>query len=115
MHAHAAASNVHASLRELMTTLDRCCNPTLRDALRDHIHSPLRTLCDAMKTQSDIGDQVGRLWIGYAKLVLYVFVPDAPIDPAALDDRSSRFWQAEQSVLQKQVSLHRGQIGRAHV
>lgn len=49
---------------------------------------------------------MGCCWISLARVILDLFVPDAPIDPAAVQQCALEFWRNEEAILQSQLELH---------
>lgn len=51
--------------------------------------------------------EIGGCWVAFARFLLELYVPNTPIDPAALRQRSREFWDAHRAILSSQLSLHK--------
>lgn len=49
---------------------------------------------------------LGLCWIALSRLILELFVPDAPIDPAAVQNFAFESWRQEEALISLQLSLH---------
>ncbi|KAJ3856471.1 midasin nuclear AAA ATPase [Lentinula lateritia] len=50
--------------------------------------------------------RLGSCWISAGKLLLELFIPDAPIDPAAVQNHIFEFWSQRAASLTKEYDLH---------
>ncbi|KAI0373653.1 midasin [Pilatotrama ljubarskyi] len=84
------------------------------DALQDerisvlykrHLSIPLLALSSAEDEHSYL--LLGQAWVALARFLLEIYVPDIPIDPAAIQRCSHQFWTEQRSLLQDELALHR--------
>jgi midasin len=55
----------------------------------------------------------GECWLSFAQFLLHLFVPGAPIDPAALQRCSNDYWEEQRQTTKLQLEMHRAFAKRA--
>ena len=91
---------------ELVFLIERTSNPALREAVNEHLRPIALRLRESRQSRTETRFNAGLLWIAFARILVHLFVPDKPIDPAALQSRTLQFWQREESVLRNQIAMH---------
>ncbi|KAF7294417.1 Midasin [Mycena kentingensis (nom. inval.)] len=76
-------------------------HPVLREAAA-RLLKPAFARWSAQPTITELGWS----WIGLSRLIFELFVPDAPVDPAAMQNCAIRFLENEESLLAEQKRLH---------
>ncbi len=88
---------------ELLTHLERANHAAFGAAVKRHLRP---YICRIDSESKDMRCVIGEGWIAFARLLLELFVPDAPIDPAALQKCYQDFGNEERAVLTFQISMH---------
>ncbi|KZT67287.1 hypothetical protein DAEQUDRAFT_812985 [Daedalea quercina L-15889] len=77
------------------------------EPLKQQLLPMLQQLNTAQTSQvSGVLPLLGRCWIALAKGLLQLYVPDAPVDPAAMQRCAADFWTEEKAVLCRELNLH---------
>ncbi|TBU59248.1 midasin [Dichomitus squalens] len=94
-----------SSLADVLSTLDSVPNPAFVDAYQVHLRPYLTTLLEdgAMPSWAALG----RCWIALSRLLLHIYVPSIPLDPAVIQQCSRRFRSEQRSLLLEELALHR--------
>ncbi|KAE9388979.1 hypothetical protein BT96DRAFT_1071805 [Gymnopus androsaceus JB14] len=74
-------------------------------AVKFHVQ-PTFTAPDAAESRSEYLARLGLCWISVGKLLLDLFIPDAPINPAAVQSHIFGFWSRHAASLSKELALH---------
>ncbi|KAH7885416.1 midasin [Phlebopus sp. FC_14] len=91
--------------RNLLCLLERTAFEPLRNAVQ-HLTSALQFQVDeATSPQAGVA-HLGRCWVALSRVLLELLVPDVPIDPAAMVQRSVDYAQERVQFLTQQVKLH---------
>ncbi|KIJ64401.1 hypothetical protein HYDPIDRAFT_132220 [Hydnomerulius pinastri MD-312] len=101
-------SLVKGSMDTSRTLLDLLLNTTyepLRKAMQ-HLTPALQCHVDERSPRSTAIAHLGRCWIALSRVLLDLFVPDVPIDPAAMLHCSSVYVQEQTRFLVEQVAFH---------
>ncbi|KAL1950443.1 hypothetical protein VTO73DRAFT_5567 [Trametes versicolor] len=102
-------TNYDISVANVVAVLDTMEDPKVLQAYHKHLRAPLLALADPMDTSYQA---LGHGWIGLSRFLLELYVPDIPIDPAAIQQCSSQFWSEQRSLLQGELTLHKEYEGR---
>lgn len=81
-------------------------NAALRRAIEDHL-KPTFSCLQTVQNIESVQLLVGQCWIAFGRFLLNLYVPDTPIDPAALKRCSDEYWTQERTVIDTQLQLHR--------
>ncbi|KAF8073543.1 midasin nuclear AAA ATPase [Lyophyllum atratum] len=92
----------------LSTLLTQSSNEPFKRAVEQHLNPSLQRLCVESTRERSIAD-LGFCWIAVGSLVLDLVVPDAPVDPVAIQNCTTERWREEENSLQIQLTLHRRQ------
>ena len=89
---------------------------TLLDTLGLTNHEPLRKAArhltdiqhnaDVLSSTETALFYLGRCWIGLSRVILELFVPDVPVDPAAVIRHAAAYAQDQADFLTQQIALH---------
>lgn len=72
--------------------------------MQQHLRPALLRLHDAGQ---DIQFHIGEVWIAYARMMIDLFVPNTPIDPATFQRCAMEFYQKQTAALQAEIAMHR--------
>ena len=78
----------------------------MRSAISDTILPIIARLQDTGSPQAS-HSLIGEVWIAYGRLLLKLYVPDIPIDPAGLKRSSDSYWAEERAMLELQLQMHK--------
>lgn len=95
--------NAHMVLPALVKELERTTHTALRFAIEKYLRPSFAKLNGAPEART----MVGECWIAFARFLLHLFVPNVPIDPAALERCSNNYWNEERSVVEIQLQIHK--------
>ncbi|KAF9242636.1 midasin nuclear AAA ATPase [Melanogaster broomeanus] len=93
------------SSRILFDLLGRTTYEPLRKAIQ-HLSPALQCHVDEDSTLPTSVAHVGRCWIALSRVIIDLFVPDVPIDPAAMIRREADYSQEQSRFLMRQIVLH---------
>ncbi|KAF9220907.1 hypothetical protein BS17DRAFT_290054 [Gyrodon lividus] len=91
--------------RTLLDLLGRTTYEPLRKAIR-HLTPALQCHMDGCSPLPTAVAHVGRCWIALSRVILDLFVPDVPIDPAAMIRRAADYSQEQCRFLMEQIAFH---------
>jgi midasin len=91
---------------ELLALLQQTTNASFKLAIEKNLRPLCSRLRDMSTRQRCIAGS-GLCWIAIANLIIDLFVPDAPIDPVAIQNSTVERWRFDQEMLSDQLSLHR--------
>ncbi|KAJ3742338.1 hypothetical protein DFH05DRAFT_1526869 [Lentinula detonsa] len=69
-------------------------------------HSPLLSSETPVDTDPQYVTRLGSCWIGTGQFLLDLFIPDAPIDPAAVQNHVFEFWSRYAASISEEFVLH---------
>ncbi|CAL1712480.1 unnamed protein product [Somion occarium] len=93
-------------LPEVLAILSHTKSGPISNAFNLILKPPLQQLLEPTQTSRSVLNQLGRSWIALGQLVLELFVPSAPIDPAALRNCAHQFHSEEEATASAQLDLH---------
>lgn len=96
--------NVEAS-KILLDLLGRTNHEPLRKATR-HLTTALQYNADVLSSSKIAVCHLGRCWIALSRVVLDLFVPNIPIDPAAMIRHATVYAQDQAAFLTQQIAFH---------
>ena len=92
--------------KTLLASLEQTNHEPLRKATR-HLSAALQPHDVDLHSSSETPvSQLGRYWIGLSRTILELFVPDLPIDPAAVIRHAAAYAQDQTDSLMQQIILH---------
>ncbi|KAH9936525.1 uncharacterized protein B0H18DRAFT_1206806 [Fomitopsis serialis] len=91
-----------ASISDAVEILGRDERPGL-EPLKQQLLPMLQQLISTPTSEPSL---LGRCWIALAKALLQMYVPDAPVDPAAMQRCAADFWSEEKAFVSRQLDLH---------
>ena len=98
-------SGTPSALAELVELMERSSNTTFSQAVRRFLHPAIQSLASHPQSRGRNISNLGRCWISLSRLVIDLFVPDAPIDPAAVQQSALELWRLEESALRAQLQF----------
>ncbi len=92
-------------MANVLTSLDESPSKVFLDAYQASLRPCLQTLLEV--TDAPSWATLGRCWIALSRLLLDIYVPNVPLDPAAIQQCSQRFWSEQHALLQEELMLQR--------
>lgn len=77
----------------------------LRKATR-HLTTALEHNADELSSSETAVSHLGRCWIGLSRVILDLFIPDVPVDPAAMIRHAVVYAQDQADFLNQQIAFH---------
>ena len=96
--------NIEAS-SNLLDFLGQTNHEPLRKAIR-HLTTALQHNVDVLSSFETSVSHLGRCWIGLSRVILDLFVPDVPVDPAAMVRHAAAYALDQADFLARQIALH---------
>lgn len=93
------------SSKTLLDLLARTNHGPLRQAIR-HLTAALQYDGDILSSPETAVSHLGRCWIALSRVILDLFVPNVPIDPAAMIRHAAVYAQEQADFLTQQVAFH---------
>ncbi|GLB38607.1 putative P-loop containing nucleoside triphosphate hydrolase protein [Lyophyllum shimeji] len=101
-----SAREFASSANMVLILLQQSSNEAFKRGVLQHLAPPFERLQVQGTRERLVGD-LGFCWIAVGTLILDLFVPDAPVDPAVVQNCTTERWRQEQGSLQTQLALHR--------
>ena len=92
-------------MAHLLAHLELSNNMHFRQAVQRYLQPPCQRLLKASTYRSKIAS-LGLLWVGVGSMIMDLFTPDTPVDPAAVQTCTAERWQREAEFLRLQLKLH---------
>ncbi|KAF9464151.1 midasin nuclear AAA ATPase [Collybia nuda] len=92
-------------MRDIVACLEESTNHPFKLAVRRTL-LPLSQRLHGGKTRDRTIVDLGLCWVAVGTLIIDLFVPDTPIDPASIKNCTSERWRDERDMLESQLSLH---------
>ncbi|KAF7364926.1 Midasin [Mycena venus] len=100
------SGDTHLDLSQFLAFVERSKNRPFKDAVNNHLRPSLqRFVAQRQSRQRSIAD-LGLCWIALSRTIFDLFIPDAPVDPAAIQNCAAGFWKQQESLLSEQIHLH---------
>ena len=93
-----------AVIADVLSSLDESPSKVFLDAYKPLLRPYLKTL---VESTTPSWTALGRCWIALSRLLLEVYVPNVPLDPAAIHQCSRRFWSEQHALLYDELVLQR--------
>ncbi|KAF8139191.1 hypothetical protein K438DRAFT_1996249 [Mycena galopus ATCC 62051] len=90
-------------LNQTLAFVECSKNRPFKTAVKNHLRPHLQRLLS--QRQRSIGD-LGSCWVALSRTIFDLFVPDAPVDPAAIQNCAAGFWKEQESLLSEQIRIH---------
>ncbi|KAF7348332.1 Midasin [Mycena sanguinolenta] len=101
-----SSDDTKLDLNHILAFLERSKSRPFKAAVKNHLRPPLqRFLTQRQSRQRSMAD-LGSCWIALSRTIFDLFVPDAPVDPAAIKNCAIGFWKQQESLLSEQIHLH---------
>ncbi|KIK69742.1 hypothetical protein GYMLUDRAFT_52909 [Collybiopsis luxurians FD-317 M1] len=91
------------TIPELGDALD---HPSFKQAVETHLLPAFYCSNQATESYNSRIARLGLCWMSVGRLLFDLFIPDAPIDPAAVQSHFYTFWSDRASSLLKELALH---------
>ncbi|KAJ7717676.1 midasin nuclear AAA ATPase [Mycena metata] len=98
--------DVRTSLSRTFSFVERTKNRPLKDSVQRHLRPALHRFSSQHQPRQRSIEDLGSCWIALSRTILDLFVPDAPVDPAAVQNCAIGFWRQQESLLSEQIRLH---------
>lgn len=102
---HATRFGTSSSLADLLGLLPRSKNVAFRRAVEEFLHPAIQRLANCTEYGDLDISMLGKCWIAISRFTISLFVPDTPIDPAAIQQCALELWKYEEATLQTQIEL----------
>ncbi|KAJ7264443.1 hypothetical protein B0H12DRAFT_1209400, partial [Mycena haematopus] len=100
------SDDLKLDLNHTLAFLERSKSRPFKAAMESHLRPPLQRLfAQRQPRQRRIAD-LGSCWIALSRSIFDLFVPNAPVDPAAIQNCAAGFWKQQESLLSDQIRLH---------
>ena len=96
--------NIEAS-RTVLDLLQRTNYKPLQKAIR-HLTTALQYNGVVVSSSENMVSHLGRCWIALSRVILDLFVPNIPIDPAAMIRHAALYAQEQADFLRQQIAFH---------
>lgn len=96
-----------SSVVEALEYLQKSNNVHFLRAVKHFLHPAIQCFADQSRSRVRDTSNLGRCWVAISRLMIDLFVPNIPIDPAAAHRCASEFWRQEESTLCVQIQLQR--------
>ncbi|KAI0328990.1 midasin [Cubamyces sp. BRFM 1775] len=99
----------HIALVQSVSDVIAILDMTQDERISSPYQQDLRPSLLALSTEDNHGSYLalGDAWLGLSRFLLKLYVPDIPIDPAAVYQCSREFWAEQKELLQDELRLHR--------
>ncbi|KAJ7086033.1 midasin nuclear AAA ATPase [Mycena belliarum] len=98
--------DARASLNTTLAFVEQTKNRPFKLAIQRHLRPSLQRFCSQKQSHRRSIAELGLCWIGLSRVIFDLFIPDAPVDPAAIRHCATGFWRQQESLLSDQISLH---------
>ncbi|KAI0916947.1 hypothetical protein AcW2_007206 [Taiwanofungus camphoratus] len=92
------------SVQDVIAVLEHKTNSVFAHAFQSQLLPALQTL--RVSHQSVLAGDLGRCWVALCRFILDLYVPDRPVDPAAMRRYARDFWDEERETVSVQMQLH---------
>ncbi|KAJ7733786.1 hypothetical protein DFH07DRAFT_967924 [Mycena maculata] len=98
--------DIRNSLNQTLAFVERTKSRPFMHAVQNHLRPHLQRFTSQQHScQRSIAD-LGSCWIALSRTIFDLFVPDAPVDPAAIQNCATGFRKQQESLLREQIILH---------
>ncbi|KAJ6585296.1 midasin nuclear AAA ATPase [Mycena capillaripes] len=98
--------DTRTSLNQTLAFVENTKNRPLRNAVQNYLRPSLQRFFSQRQSRQRSVAHLGSCWIALGRSILDLFVPDAPVDPAAIQNCAAGFWKQQQSLFSEQIRLH---------
>jgi midasin len=88
----------------ICSLLEQSSNEPFRVAIKNFSHPPHSV--DRPSSRQESISNLGLYWISLSRLIIGLYVPDKPVDPAIIQSCSSGIWRQERENILSQIRLH---------
>ncbi|KAJ7625290.1 midasin nuclear AAA ATPase [Mycena polygramma] len=100
------ALDTRTSLNQTLAFVERTNHRPFKKTVQNYLRPSLqRFVTRGQSRRRSIAD-LGSCWIALSRSILDLFVPDAPVDPAAIQNCAAGFWKQQEALLSEQIRLH---------
>jgi midasin len=102
----ATNTDTRTSLNQILTFVECTKNRPFKNAVQKYLRPTLHHFLSQRQSRQHSIAALGSCWIALSRTILDLFVPDAPIDPAAIKNCAAGLWKQQESLLSEQIYLH---------
>jgi midasin len=92
---------------DLLEIMAKSNNLALSRAVQQLLYPSIRRFATHSQSRGRNISNLGRCWIALSRVFVDLFVPDAPVDPAAVQQCALELWRHEEMTLRAQIELQR--------
>ncbi|KAJ6508404.1 hypothetical protein C8R45DRAFT_967302, partial [Mycena sanguinolenta] len=101
-----SSDDAKLDLNHILAFMERSKSRPFKVAMTNHLRPPLQRLVTQRQSRERSIADLGSCWIALSRIIFDLFVPDAPVDPAAIKNCAAGFWKQQESLLSEQIHLH---------
>ena len=90
----------------LLSLLERTKSKPLLHSMQRFLRPALLRLEDQSSSRHQTIGNLGLCWIALGELIMDLYIPDIPIDPAAIQRCTTELWRKEEGILCSEIHLH---------
>ncbi|KAJ7720981.1 hypothetical protein DFH07DRAFT_1008370 [Mycena maculata] len=98
--------DIRNSLNQTLVFVERTKSQPFMHAVQNHLCPHLQRFTSQRHSRQRSIADLGSCWIALSCTIFDLFVPDAPVDPAAIQNCATGFWKQQESLLREQIILH---------
>ncbi|KZT19503.1 P-loop containing nucleoside triphosphate hydrolase protein [Neolentinus lepideus HHB14362 ss-1] len=91
--------------QRLVSFVEHSDNTSLKICFERHLRRTVLSLCDESQPRPATLEALGRSWIGLSRMLFDLYVPDVPLDPAAIKGCTIEFLQDICKVISEHINL----------
>ncbi|RDB14764.1 Midasin [Hypsizygus marmoreus] len=99
-------AGISDGMNTLLTHLELSTSAPFKRAIQTHLRPSIQRFQERSSRECTITD-LGFCWIAVGNLILELFIPDTPVDPAAIQNCTTERLSQEEETLLSQIRLHR--------
>jgi len=103
---HDCQAGAPVSLDRILAVLERSTNEPFLVAMQRFLHPSFRQFADQSLSRRQTIVNLGSCWVSLGRLIISLYVPDKPIDPAVGQYAILESFRREEANLSSQIHLH---------
>jgi midasin len=103
-----------SSIERTLRLLEKSTNEPFNSAVGRFVCPALRRIAELAPSTRESIANLGLAWISLSRTLLDLYVPNKPLDPAAVQSCISDLWRQEAATLSSQIYLHHRLEQRSH-
>lgn len=93
-------------ISRVMDVMEGSASTILVQSFQQNLRPLMYQLQNDILAGRDALVHLGHCWMGLSRMLLDLFVPSTPIDPASLQTTASEFWEEEKAIILSQLRYH---------